>query len=59
MAAGDARQASRSALGKLSGRFGWLAKAVDQGLGRNKLTKKYGGAAFTPTQSYVFDAERA
>ena len=50
----------RSALGKLSKedlvswQKGWLRKA-----GQRRIGPEYGGAAFTPTESYIFDAERA
>ena len=52
---------SRSALGKLSKEdlVGWQKRLAERGWAATNWPKEYGGAAFTPTQSYIFDAERA
>ena len=52
---------SRSALGKLSKEdlVGWQKRLAKRGWAATNWPKEYGGAAFTPTQSYIFDAERA
>ncbi len=52
---------SRSALGKLSkdDLVGWQKRLASKGWAATNWPKEYGGAAFTPTESYIFDAERA
>ena len=52
---------SRSALGKLSkdDLVGWQKRLATKGWAATNWPKEYGGAAFTPTESYIFDAERA
>ena len=52
---------SRSALGKLSKEdlVGWQKRLAEKGWAATNWPAEYGGAAFTPTQSYIFDAERA
>ena len=51
---------ARSALGKLSKEdlVGWQKRLAEKAMATNWPTE-YGGAAFTPTQSYIWDAERA
>ncbi|MEQ8483670.1 MAG: acyl-CoA dehydrogenase family protein [Pseudomonadales bacterium] len=55
-----AKQA-RSALGKLSkdDLVGWQKRLAEKGWVAPNWPKEYGGAAFTPTQKYIFDLERA
>ncbi len=52
---------SRSALGKLSkdDLVGWQKRLAEKGWAATNWPTEHGGAAFTPTQSYIFDAERA
>ena len=52
---------SRSALGKLSkdDLVGWQKRLSEKGWAATNWPTEYGGAAFTPTQSYIFDLERA
>ena len=52
---------ARSALGKLSkdDLVGWQKRLAEKGWAATNWPTEYGGAAFTPTQSYIFDAERA
>ena len=38
---------------------GWQKRLADKGWAATNWPAEYGGAAFTPTQSYIFDAERA
>ena len=51
----------RSALGKLSkdDLVGWQKRLAEKGWAATNWPKAYGGADFTPTQSYIFDLERA
>lgn len=52
---------ARSALGKLSkdDLVGWQKRLAAKGWAATNWPTEHGGAAFTPTQSYIFDAERA
>ena len=52
---------ARSALGKLSKEdlVGWQKRLAEKGWAATNWPTEYGGAAFTPTQSYIWDAERA
>ena len=52
---------ARSALGKLSKEdlVGWQKRLAEKGWAATNWPAEYGGAAFTPTQSYIWDAERA
>ena len=52
---------ARSALGKLSKEdlVAWQKRLAEKGWAATNWPAEYGGAAFTPTQSYIFDAERA
>ena len=52
---------ARSALGKLSkdDLVGWQKRLAEKGWAATNWPVEYGGAAFTPTQSYIFDLERA
>lgn len=54
-------QQSKSALGRLSKDdiIGWQKKLAEKGWAATNWPKEYGGASFTPTQSYIFDLERA
>ncbi len=51
----------RSALGKLSKEdlVNWQKLLAEKGWAGANWPKEYGGAAFTPTQNYIFDLERA
>ena len=50
---------ARSALGKLSKEdlVAWQKRLAEKGWAATNWPAEYGGAAFTPTQSYIFDAE--
>lgn len=52
---------NKSALGKLSkdDLVGWQKRLAEKGWAATNWPKEYGGAAFTATQSYIFDLERA
>jgi alkylation response protein AidB-like acyl-CoA dehydrogenase len=52
---------SKSALGKLSKNdlVKWQKKLAEKGWAATNWPKEHGGASFTPTQSYIFDLERA
>ncbi len=52
---------SRSALGRLSKEdlVDWQRRLAEKGWAGANWPKEYGGAAFTPTQNYIFDLERA
>lgn len=52
---------SRSALGKLSkdDLVAWQKRLAEKGWAATNWPAEYGGASFTPTQSYIFDLERA
>ena len=52
---------ARSALGKLSkdDLVGWQKRLAEKGWAAVNWPKEHGGAAFTPTQSYIWDLERA
>ena len=52
---------ARSALGKLSKEdlVGWQKRLAQRGWAGANWPKEHGGAAFTPTQNYIFDLERA
>lgn len=52
---------ARSALGKLSkdDLVAWQKRLAAKGWAATNWPVEYGGAAFTPTQSYIFDLERA
>lgn len=52
---------SKSALGKLSkdDLVRWQKKLAEKGWAATNWPVEYGGANFTPTQSYIFDLERA
>ena len=52
---------ARSALGKLSkdDRVLWQQRLAAKGWAATNWPIEYGGAGFTPTQSYIFDLERA
>ena len=52
---------SRSALGKLSKEdlVSWQKRLAEKGWAGANWPKEYGGAAFTATQNYIFDLERA
>lgn len=52
---------ARSALGRLSkdDHVTWQKRLAEKGWAGTNWPKEYGGAAFTPTQSYIFDLERA
>ncbi|MDC0214109.1 acyl-CoA dehydrogenase family protein [Gammaproteobacteria bacterium] len=52
---------SKSALGKLSKEdlVKWQKKLAEKGWAATNWPEKHGGASFTPTQSYIFDLERA
>lgn len=52
---------ARSALGRLSkdDHVVWQKRLAEKGWAATNWPKEYGGAAFTPTQSYIFDLERA
>ena len=52
---------ARSALGKLSkdDLVSWQKRLAEKGWAATNWPKEYGGAAFTPTQNYIFDLERA
>ena len=52
---------SRSALGKLSKEdlVAWQKRLAEKGWAATNWPEEYGGASFTPTQSYIFDLERA
>jgi alkylation response protein AidB-like acyl-CoA dehydrogenase len=52
---------AKSALGKLSkeDHVRWQKNLAEKGWAATNWPKEYGGAAFTPTQSYIFDLERA
>ncbi len=54
-------KAARSALGKLSkdDLVAWQKRLAEKGWAATNWPAEHGGAAFTPTQSYIFDAERA
>ena len=54
-------QQGKSALGRLSKDdiIGWQKKLAEKGWAATNWPKEYGGASFTPTQSYIFDLERA
>ncbi len=51
----------RSALGKLSkdDLIAWQKSLAEKGWAGANWPKEYGGAAFSPTQNYIFDLERA
>ena len=38
---------------------GWQKRLAEKGWAATNWPKEHGGAAFTPTESYIFDAERA
>ena len=61
MAPRNAGQKSPGALGKLSKEdlVGWQKRLAEKGWAATNWPTEYGGAAFTPTQSYIWDAERA
>ena len=52
---------SKSALGKLSkdDLVSWQKKLAEKGWAATNWPVEHGGANFTPTQSYIFDLERA
>ena len=52
---------ARSALGKLSkdDLVGWQKRLAEKGWAGANWPIEHGGAAFTPTQNYIFDLERA
>jgi len=52
---------SRSALEKLSKKdlVDWQKRLAEKGWAGANWPKEHGGAAFTPTQNYIFDLERA
>ncbi len=52
---------AKSALGKLSKEdlVSWQKKLADKGWAATNWPVEHGGANFTPTQSYIFDLERA
>ena len=52
---------ARSALGKLSkdDLVGWQKRLAEKGWAAPNWPAEHGGAAFTPTQKYIFDLERA
>jgi alkylation response protein AidB-like acyl-CoA dehydrogenase len=52
---------ARSALGKLSkdDLVGWQKRLAEKGWAAVNWPAEHGGAAFTPTQSYIWDLERA
>ncbi len=52
---------ARSALGKLSKEdlVGWQKRLAEKGWATTNWPSEYGGASFTPTESYIFDLERA
>jgi alkylation response protein AidB-like acyl-CoA dehydrogenase len=52
---------TKSALGRLSKDdiVSWQKKLAEKGWAATNWPKEYGGASFTPTQSYIFDLERA
>ncbi len=52
---------ARSALGKLSkdDLVGWQKRLAEKGWAATNWPAEYGGADFSPTQSYIFDLERA
>jgi len=52
---------ARSALGKLSkdDLVAWQKRLAEKGWAATNWPTEYGGARFTPTQSYIFDLERA
>ncbi len=52
---------ARSALGRLSkdDHVQWQKRLAERGWAGTNWPKEYGGAAFTPTQNYIFDLERA
>ena len=52
---------ARSALGKLSKEdlIVWQKRLAEKGWAGANWPKEHGGAAFTPTQNYIFDLERA
>lgn len=52
---------ARSALGRLGkdDLVTWQKRLAEKGWAAVNWPKEYGGAAFTPTQKYIFDAERA
>lgn len=52
---------ARSALGKLSkdDLVSWQKRLADKGWAATNWPVEHGGANFTPTQSYIFDLERA
>ena len=52
---------AKSALGKLSkdDLVSWQKKLADKGWAATNWPVEHGGANFTPTQSYIFDLERA
>lgn len=52
---------TKSALGKLSkdDLVAWQKRLAEKGWAATNWPKEYGGASFTPTQSYIFDLERA
>tara|TARA_E500000178_G_scaffold122427_1_gene122381 strand:+ start:2532 stop:3746 length:1215 start_codon:yes stop_codon:yes gene_type:complete len=54
-------KAGKSALGKLSKEdlVAWQKRLAEKGWAATNWPKEYGGAAFSPTESYIFDLERA
>jgi len=52
---------SRSAMGRLSKEdtIAWQKRLAAKGWAATNWPAEYGGAEFTPTQSYIFDLERA
>lgn len=52
---------ARSALGRLSkeDHVAWQKRLAEKGWAATNWPVEYGGAAFTPTQNYIFDLERA
>ncbi len=52
---------ARSAVGRLSKEdlVAWQKRLAEKGWAATNWPAEYGGASFTPTQSYIFDLERA